>query len=129
MGKQPANQFVNQSAHTENGDSRYTHHPWRALLLMLGLAPVGYSLAALVLYGNPGFSQWYRSPAVPMLGNILAYVVAPFFLRIPKGKRTFRQYLDDLRLTKTQPFFRLLVLTLSCVFILISDYVVTTFLM
>ena len=53
------------------------------------------------------------------VGNFLAYVLAPFFLRIPKGKRTFREYLDDIRLTRTRPFFRLLILTISCVLILI----------
>jgi membrane protease YdiL (CAAX protease family) len=53
------------------------------------------------------------------VGNFLAYVLAPFFLRIPKGKRTFGEYLDDIRLTRTRPFFRLLFLTTSCVLILI----------
>jgi len=106
------------------GESRFTHHPWRALLVMLGMAPVCYSLVGLVFYGGnlpllDYISNIATFPIIGTGGNILAYVLVPFLLRIPRGKRTFREYLDDIRLTRTRPFFRLLLLTLSCLFILI----------
>jgi membrane protease YdiL (CAAX protease family) len=53
------------------------------------------------------------------VSGFLAYVVVPFFLRIPLGRRTFREYLDDIRLTRTRPLVPLLVLTLSCLLVLI----------
>jgi len=61
----------------------------------------------------------FSTVALFTVGGFLAYIIVPFFLHIPKGKRTFKGYLDDIRLTRTRPFFRLLLLTLSCDFILI----------
>jgi membrane protease YdiL (CAAX protease family) len=107
------------------GNSRYTHHPWRALLMIMASLAVCYGLAWLVLTGilhlpfdisNMGS---FSAIAVFTVSAFLAYLVAPFFLRIPKGKRIFKEYLDDIRLTRTRPFFRLLILTVSCVLVLI----------
>jgi membrane protease YdiL (CAAX protease family) len=49
---------------------------------------------------------------------LTAFIVAPFVLRLPKGNRAFRQYLDDIALSNMQPFIRLVVLALSCYLIL-----------
>jgi hypothetical protein len=49
---------------------------------------------------------------------LASFVIVPFVLRLPKGKRTFRQYLDDIGLSRIQPFTQLLVLAISCSFIL-----------
>jgi membrane protease YdiL (CAAX protease family) len=49
----------------------------------------------------------------------LAYLVVPFFLRVPLSHRTFAEYLDDIRLTRVRPFLPLLVLTISCLLVLI----------
>ena len=125
MDKNPKNKSGEKSTGTKKGESRYTHHPWRALLVILALVPVCYGLVGLVLYGilrlpiNISNMESFSTITMFTVGNFLAYVLAPFFLRVPKGKRTFREYLDDIRLTRTQPFFRLLLLTLSCVLILI----------
>jgi membrane protease YdiL (CAAX protease family) len=51
--------------------------------------------------------------------EILGYLIAPYFLRVPYGRRTFGKYLDDIRLTRFRPFVRLLVLTVSCLLVLI----------
>jgi membrane protease YdiL (CAAX protease family) len=58
---------------------------------------------------------------------LFVFVLAPFVLRLPKGKRTFRQYLDDIRLTRMQPFFRLVLLALSCYVILALSQVAASF--
>jgi membrane protease YdiL (CAAX protease family) len=50
--------------------------------------------------------------------GVLAYVIAPYFMGIPYGKRKFGDYLDDIRLTQVRPFFKLLALTVSCVLVL-----------
>ncbi len=51
----------------------------------------------------------------------------PFVLRLPKGKRSFKQYLDDIGLTRMQPFLRLVLLALSCYVILALSQVAATF--
>jgi membrane protease YdiL (CAAX protease family) len=125
MDGHQTNKSGDKSTGTEKNESRYTHHPWRALLVILGILPVCYGLVGLVLYGILRLPmdilnlESFSTITMFTLGNFLAYVLAPFFLRIPKGKRTFREYLDDIGLTRTRPFFRLLILTISCVLILI----------
>jgi membrane protease YdiL (CAAX protease family) len=109
----------------KKSESRYTHHPWRALLVMLGISAACYGLVGIVLFGILRLPIDISNTEAPStitiftVGNLLAYVFAPYFLRVPKGKRTFKEYLDDIRLTRTRPFFRLLLLTLSCILILI----------
>jgi membrane protease YdiL (CAAX protease family) len=43
----------------------------------------------------------------------MLFVIVPFVLRLPKGRRSFGQYLDDIRLSRTQPIIPLLMLALS----------------
>jgi membrane protease YdiL (CAAX protease family) len=125
MDSHNTNKSGEKSTGTEKGESRYTHHPWRALLVMMGIVPVCYGLVGLVVYGilrlpmDISNMESFSTITMFTVGNFLAYVLAPFFLRIPKGKRTFMGYLDDIRLTRTRPFFRLLLLMLSCDLILI----------
>jgi len=105
--------------------SRLAQHPWRALLLMLAIQPVCYALVGLVLYGvlrlprDLSSMESFSTITLFTVGGLLAYVVVPFVLRIPRGRRTFREYLDDIRLTRTRPFVPLLALTLSCDLVLI----------
>lgn len=105
--------------------SRLAQHPWRALLLMLAIQPVCYGLVGLVLYGvlrmprDLSHVESLSTATLFTVGGLLAYVIVPFLLRIPKGRRTFMEYLDDIRLTRAHPFVRLLTLTLSCSLVLI----------
>nr|MBN1229687.1 CPBP family intramembrane metalloprotease [Anaerolineae bacterium] len=47
--------------------------------------------------------------------------------RLPKGKRTFGQYLGDIGLTRMRPFFRLVLLGLTCYLILALSQVGASF--
>lgn len=51
----------------------------------------------------------------------------PFVLRLPKGRRTFRQYLDDIGISKIQPFAPLLLLAISCTLILALSQAASSF--
>jgi len=46
------------------------------------------------------------------------FILVPFVLRLPKGKRTYVQYLDDIGLSRMQPFSKLMLLAISCYLIL-----------
>jgi membrane protease YdiL (CAAX protease family) len=87
-------------------------------------------LSAIVIFGLIGLPD--DSPAAQfaqgMSYHILtAFILAPFVLRLPKGKRTFGQYLDDIRLSRMQPFVRLVLLALSCYVILALSQVAASF--
>jgi len=110
---------------TDTRGSRLARRPWRALLLILAIQPVCYALVGLVLYGllrlprDLSNMELFSTATLFTVGGFLAYVIVPFFLRIPEGRRTFMEYLDDIGLTRTRPFVRLLTLTLSCDLVLI----------
>ena len=59
--------------------------------------------------------------------RIRFFLFVPFVLRLPKGKRTYRQYLDDIGLTRVQPFIRLVLLGLSCYIILALSQAAASF--
>ena len=108
-----------------SGRSRLSERPWRAFLIMLAIQGILVYLVGFVLYGvfklpkDISNTEALSTVLLLSVSGFLAYVIAPFFLRIPFGKRPFREYLGDIRMTSIQPFPRLLVLTISCVLILI----------
>jgi membrane protease YdiL (CAAX protease family) len=88
------------------------------------------ALVGTMFYGLIGLSG--DSPttqfAQMMTYHILTvFILVPFVLHLPKGKRTFRQYLDDIGLTRIQPFVRLVLLALSCYVILALSQVAASF--
>ncbi len=104
---------------------RLAQRPFRAFLLVLGLQGACFWLGALVLFGlldlpkDLSNIRAFSTAALFTASGLLGYLFVPFFLRLPCGKRTFRGYLDDIRLTQVRPFVPLLLLTLSCDAILI----------
>jgi membrane protease YdiL (CAAX protease family) len=100
---------------------RLREHPWLALLAVMLTAVFSVFLSGTVIFGLIGLPD--DSPPVQFTQGIAhqlltGFILAPFVLRLPKGKRTFRQYLDDIGLTRIQPFFQLVLLALSCSLIL-----------
>ena len=108
-----------------NPGPRLSAHPWRSLLIILAIQGsllyfVGFVLQALLK--RPFDLSDPKALTVVLaftFSEILGYLIAPYFLRVPYGRRTFGKYLDDIRLTRFRPFVRLLVLTVSCLLVLI----------
>jgi membrane protease YdiL (CAAX protease family) len=96
-------------------------HPWLSLVtflffsvLVLGL--VG-TFASLVL-GLPSGSRTLGFINSLASHVVILFIITPFALRLPRGSRSFKAYLDDIGLTKVSPIGRLLLLALSCYAIL-----------
>jgi membrane protease YdiL (CAAX protease family) len=110
---------------SEPQQTRLTRHPWRAFFLVLALYGAGFALVGLVLYRLLRLPQdlsnieAFPTAAHFALGGLLGYVLVPYLLRLPKGSRSFRRYLADIRITRVTPFLPLAVLTVSCDLILI----------
>jgi membrane protease YdiL (CAAX protease family) len=106
-------------------ESRLSAHPWRTLLIILGiqgglLCLLGYVLQAVLKKPfDMGDPEALTVVMAFTLSEILAYLVAPYLLGVPFARRSFREYLDDIRLTNVRPFFKLLALTISCLLVLI----------
>lgn len=89
---------------------QFAEHPWISLLVIV-LVTLPLIILASIL-GLSGFSHG-------MFYNVLTlFVIIPFVLHLPKGKRSFKDYLSDIRLTSVRPFVPLLLLALSCYLIL-----------
>jgi len=115
-----------EASESAPAETRLLRHPWRAFLLVLALHGAGFALVGVVLYRVFRWPQdlsnieAFATAAHFTLGGLLGYVLVPYLLRLPKGSRSFRRYLDDIRLTRVEPFLPLLLLTVSCVLILIA---------
>lgn len=104
-------------------------HPWLSLLAVVLTTIVSIILANILV-------RWIGlSLGTPVgeFANAITYqiltifIFVPFVLRLPKGKRTFRQYLDDIGLTRVQPFVRLVLLATSCYIILALSQAAASF--
>lgn len=120
----------NENMQMEKRKFRLYEHPWLSLLAVIVTSVFSIFLSGTVIFGVIGLPD--DSPTVQfaqgMSYHILAvFILAPFVLRLPKGKRTFRQYLDDIGLRKTQPFVRLVLLALSCYIILALSQAAASF--
>jgi membrane protease YdiL (CAAX protease family) len=120
----------NNTLQTENSKFRLYEHPWLSLLAVMVTSVFSIILSGIVTFGLIGLPD--DSPTVQfaqgMSYHILTvFILAPFVLRLPKGKRTFGQYLDDIRLSSMQPFVRLVLLALSCYAILALSQVAASF--
>lgn len=104
-------------------------HPWLSLLMVVVTTVVSIILANKMVLGiGLSLSSPIGQFANGMIYQILTVLVfVPFVLHLPKGRRTFRQYLDVIGLSRIQPFFRLVLLALSCYFILALSQVAASF--
>ncbi|MBN1163732.1 MAG: CPBP family intramembrane metalloprotease [Candidatus Krumholzibacteriota bacterium] len=100
---------------------RFADHPWLSLVAFLFLSVLVLGLVGTFVSRVLGF------PAVSRIAGlinataahlIVLFLIVPFGLRLPKGKRPFRAYLSDIGLTKARPLGRLLLIALSCYIIL-----------
>jgi membrane protease YdiL (CAAX protease family) len=111
----------NNNIQAEKKKFQLSQHPWLSLLAVVATSIFSMALAGSVFFGLIGLSDNLPAAqfAQAMTYHILTvFILVPFVLHLPKGKRTFRQYLDDIGLSRVHPFFRLALLGLSCYIIL-----------
>jgi membrane protease YdiL (CAAX protease family) len=119
----------NNNIQTEKRKFRLHEHPWLSLLAVVLTTVVSIILASnLVMWiGLPPYLPTGQFANGITYQILTIFVFVPFLLRLPKGKRTFRQYLDDIGLSRIKPFFRLILLALSCYVILALSQVAASF--
>ena len=100
---------------------RLYEHPWLGMLASMCTSIAAMMLAGTVVFGLLGLPD--DQPLAQFTHGIshhllTALVLTPFLLRLPKGKSSYKKYLEDIGLTRIQPFLRLVLLALSCYLIL-----------
>lgn len=113
-----------------NRKFRLYQHPWISLVAVIAVSLFSIILVGILFFGV--FKLPPNSPSVQFVQGIsyhalIILVLVPFVLRLPKGKRTFRQYLDDIGLTRVKPFLQLVLLALSCYLILAISQAAASF--
>jgi len=121
---------TNNNVQTAKRKFQLFEHPWLSLLAVILGSVFSILLSGIVIFGI--LKQSDNSPTVQFVQAISfhilsGFILAPFVLRLPKGKRTYRQFLDDIGFTRVQPFFRLVLLALSCYSILALSQAAASF--
>ena len=96
-------------------------HPWLALvavMVTIVLSAILTGIVVRVLIGLPYESTTGQFIELTSYHILTVFMITPFILRLPRGKTTLKQYLDDIHLSNIQPFIRLMLLGLSCYSIL-----------
>jgi len=112
---------INNSFQTEKRKFYLYEHPWLSLLVFIITTVFSIVLSGIVIFGLLGLpdTSLVVQFAQGMSYHILTvFIFAPFALRLPKGKRTYKQYLNDIELSRVQPFIKLMLLSVSCYVIL-----------
>jgi len=106
-----------RSASSDRGGFRLADHPWLSLVLFVFLFVLVLVVTDVVLtqvFGRPADSRTTGFLNGLLSHGLLLFVITPFVLRLPKGKRTFTQYLGDIGMTRVRPAGPLFLLALSC---------------
>ena len=121
---------INNNVQKEKRKFHLYEHPWLSLLAMILTSIFSILLSGIVIFGIlklPDYSPTGQFAQAMSFHILTGFILAPFVLRLPKGKRTYRQYLDDIGFTRVQPFFKLVLLALSCYLILALSQAAASF--
>ena len=92
-------------------------HPWLSVLAVYAVIILSNVVVGTVVFGFLGLPEnmlWVQFLQGIAYHVLTVFILVPFVLRLPNGKRTFKQYLEDIGLSRFQPFIQLLLLGLSC---------------
>ena len=113
----------------EKGRFRFCDHPWISLVVLntTFILVLILMIIAANWIGVPEDAP-YRPLIIPTLPHLLIlFIIAPFVFQLPNGKTTFRKYLDDIRLSRMQPFLPLLILGISSSLIMLLALATNSF--
>jgi membrane protease YdiL (CAAX protease family) len=96
-------------------------HPWLSLLIIIMAEAIAMIIFMVVVVGV--FKRPRDAPMTGFISGTLAHItvlflLVPFALGLPEGTRSFKAYVDAIRLSQVQPFTQLLLLGLSSYLIL-----------
>jgi membrane protease YdiL (CAAX protease family) len=89
------------------------------MVAIMSTTIISIIISSILLFGIIGIAPDSKISNFiqPMLFHILTgFIIAPLILHLPKGKRTYRQYLRDIGLSGEQPVIKLVLLGVSCYF-------------
>mgnify|MGYP001389210492 CR=1 FL=1 len=104
-------------------------HPWLSVPAVIAAFILSMIFTGSIIFGLLQLPEWPSWTEV-VLGiayySLTTFVLIPYVLRLPKGKRTFGQYLGDIGLTYMKPLLPLIGLGVSCYLLLMLSQVAGT---
>jgi len=104
-------------------------HPWLSVLAVYAAIILSIAVVGTVIFGYLGLPEsqpWVQFVYGTAYHILTVFVLVPLVLRLPNGKRTFKQYLEDIGLSLFKPFLPLVLLALSCYLLLALSQVGAT---
>lgn len=108
----------------QRSDFWFLNHPWVSLVtflilsvLVLGLFGTFYT-RALGMPTNARATGFINALSSHIL---ILFLITPFLLKLPRGSKSLKTYLDDIGLTRVRPAGKLLILAMSCYAILAAS--------
>lgn len=83
---------------------QYSQHPWISMVAMVFI-----TIVLLIVGSNLGLGDF----TFVFMTFVLYFVLVPLYFRIPYGKRSYFEYLSDIRLSRVKPLARILALVIS----------------
>ena len=101
---------------------QFAEHPWISIVVLCILMVLTTILTRIIII------QLNVTPITSVIitfgvYTLLFFIIIPFGLHLPKGKKPFQGYLEDIRLSKFQPLMQNLFLTFSCYLILMASQI------
>jgi membrane protease YdiL (CAAX protease family) len=107
---------MNTSQFVQKRKFQFKDHPWiyHLVSVLVFIVLLILVLNVVNLIGIPSQSP-YRSLVIAGLPQAMSFfILAPFVFHVPAGKRSYQEFLRDIRLIQLRPFFQLFILGLSC---------------
>lgn len=122
--------FTEEIRRQEKEGFRFSDHPWINLVTLNGTCILVLILVTIAanLIGVPEDAPFRTLITTTLVHILVLFIIAPFELLLPNGKTTFRKYLDDIRLSRIQPFLPLLILGILSSLIMLLALAANSFL-
>jgi membrane protease YdiL (CAAX protease family) len=112
-------------------ESRLSQHPWISLVVLVVLM-VSLYLASKFLIQRIELVGYEINPIIEttfgtIVGIILFFGIVPFVLGLPHERTSLNNYLSAIRLQRPKSFYKLAIVTMPCIIILFSSWLLASF--
>ncbi len=107
---------MNSNQNTREGKFQFIDRPWIYQLVYIPVFIVLFILVIILakFIGIPNQAPYRKLVVAGLPQALFFFVLAPFVFHVPAGKRSYKEFLRDIRLTQLKPFLALLMLGISC---------------
>jgi membrane protease YdiL (CAAX protease family) len=115
----------------KNRGFRLSEHPWISLfvlvVLMVSSLIAGRTLLQIISLAGYEINPINETAFGTVVGIVLFFGIVPFVLGLPHERTSLSEYLSAIRLQRPQSSYKLAVVTMPCIIILFSGWLLASF--